>query len=544
MPQIPVYDQKVSIDAGGGTPTPQLSGIPASASGVGIAEGISKAGAAITDAASVVGQIVAHKQKLDSQEKVDKLSEEAALELQNHLHGEGGLLTRQGDAAKGITAGTYPADFDAQGNQTDSNGVKYKDSFDGFSTALAEKYLAKADTPMEKAALAKSLRAHDLVLRNAVIAHESQQNKIARAQASEAKVEALKNTGVDAVTVGDLQHVMDEGMAERENALKLAGHSDEAVISAVKMKTADEFAIAAVQANLDRDPEAAQALLGGVKSKLSNGVAAKLQDQIDGKMIAVRSDAIWSQIASDPAAHNPDNSIKIDSAVKIASSLASERPEKERMTLVKMAKEQAGIANAALTQQKQVNARGYLDGFSELRDKGVPFIDAEKLVLTKYGSAFGPSELDKLREQAVRIYQRAPESIDDRLTVMNSEQKRGYADAVNIIKTKYKNQTSIIPGEELPVKLSDAMIQELKQRAPKMTREQIMEWTNTQLKDVPTKPGYLGFLTGKTPAWQEERSLVSRYGTAAVAAASAELKRAKGDKLPTYVELEEKLRGR
>lgn len=539
MPEIPVYERKVGLDAGG-TPSPQLTGLPSSASGANVAESVGGLGKSIEGAADAAAHIIAYKQKLDSQEKVDNLSEQAASEWQDRAHGDGGWLTRQGDAAKGITAGTYPPDY--VGEQKD--GIKYKDSFDGFSAELKKKYMAQATSEFERRALNHSMDAHERVYRNAVITHEAQQSKVARQQASEAAVDALKNTGVDAATVGDLQHVTDQGMDERERALRNDGHTDKTVIDAVRMKTADEFADAAVHANLERDPEAAQALLDGVKPKLSNLMSATLQARVDGKMTSIRADAINKQIADDPQSKNVDGTFNLGFVEKKAAELASTRPTQERDHLVKMAKEQATMADSALRQQKEQSTRGFLDGFSELRDKGVPFQEAEKLVLSKYGGVFGPSEIDKLRSQAVNIYRRDPSAIEARLNVMNTEQKRGYADAVNIIKTKYKQQTSTIPGEEQPVKLSDAMIQQLKEVAPKMNRQQIMDWTNSQLKEVPTKPGYLGFLKGETTQWEEVHSLQTRYTADKIAAARDEIMRTKGGKPPTYVELEAKLRGR
>lgn len=505
MAQIPVYQEKVSLNAGG-TPTPRLESMPASASGVDVGEAVEGLGNTVEKSAAGIGAIVAHKQKLDAQEKVDNLSEQASEEWQNHLHGEGGLLTLQGDAAKGITAG----DPFMGPKQGEDKGIKYKDTFDGFSSALKQKYLGQASTDFERRALNHSLDSHERVLRNAVIAHEGQQAKVAREQASEAAVSALKNTGVDASTVGDLQHVTDQGMDERERALRNEGHSDKAVIDAVRMKTADEFADASIHANLERDPEAAQALLDGVKPKLSNLMAATLQDRIDGKMVSIRSDAINKQIVEDPQSRNDDMTFNLGFVEKKAAELAAGRPVHEREHLVKMAKEQATMADAAMRQQKEQAQRSYLDGFAELRDKGLSFPEAEKTVMAKvgkqYGKIFGAAETDDLREKAVKIYKRDPEAIESRLSVMRFDQKQAYADAVNVIKSKYKKQTAVLPGETEKMSLADAMINQLKPLAPKMTPAQIAEWTKKGLENVVVKPGWVSLLDDRKPAWQVNRN--------------------------------------
>ena len=538
MPQIPVYDNKVSLDGGSGTPTPRLTPAPAAASGANIAEGIEGIGKTISSQASELSHVIAYKQKLDSQEKVDALAEKAASELHAKANGDGGWLTREGDAAKGISAGF-------------GDTIKFKDSFEGVSSELKKTYLAQAKDDFERRLLNKALDSHERVYRNAVVTHEAKQAKVARAAASEAAVLALKNTGTDAVTVGDLDHVIDEGSAERERALRNEGHTDESIISAIRTKTADEFADAAVHANLDRDPAAAQALLDGVKGKMSPITVAKLQGALDGKMIALRSDAINTQIAENPASRNADGFMDLGAVTQQAAELAKDRPAAERDRLVKMAKEQAGIANAALLQQKKQSVVRMQDAFAELRDKNVPYPEAEQRVLTKFGGVFGPSELDKLREQGVKIYQRDPDAIKNRLKTMNDDQQSGYQTATDIIKSRYSlNTKELLEGEDNKMTPGRIMLRQLDKIAPSMSGTQIKTWVTEQLKDVPTKPGFLNWLpggpyfTGKKEAWREQASLESRYGSEKIAIARNEIMKSKGGKLPTYVELEEKLRGR
>ncbi len=527
MPQIPVYQEKVGLDTGG-TPTPRLQGPMESASGVGIAASLEGLAKTVSEGVGEVAHLAAYKQKLDSQEKVDNLTAQAADETQDRLHGKDGFLLRQADAAKGITAGDPGADSIGPvqpGQDALGKGVKYKDSYDGFASELKKKYMAQATNAYEQKMLNHALNHIDRVSRNAVIEHEGQQAKIAREQAHDAAIGAFQNTAVDAVLPNEITNakgtgLLDRALVQREQALRDAGHTDQDVIAAVQQETANKFADTVVHANLERDPEKAQSMLDAMKGKIGNATAATLQDRVDGKMTSIRSATINKQINEDPKSKNDDGTFNLGYVEQRAAELASTRPAGEQKKLVSMAKEQAQMVDASMVQQKQQATRSYLDGFAELRDKDVPFHEAEKIILShvakQYGQVFGAAETDALRLKAVNIYKHSPDAIDARLSVMTADQKHGYADAVNTIKTKYKSATGTLPGESEPVKLSDAMIQELKVIAPKMTRQQMREWVDAGLKNVPTQHAWLSVFSdkfnqvgpgqGMTPAWQVERN--------------------------------------
>lgn len=512
MPQIPVYQEKVGLDTGG-TPTPQLQAPMQSASGMGIAaaeDGLTKT---FSQGVGEVAHLAAYKQKLDSQEKVDNLHAQFAADLQDKLRGKDGLLLRQSDAAMGITSGTQFVGPMPQGVARPAE-VKYKDSFDGYVADLKAKYLKQATTTFEQKMLNHAMDANTRVARDAVIEHEGQQAQVARAQAHEAAINGLENTAADAVKPSDVTNdkgtgLLDKALAQREQALRDAGHSDQNVIDAVKQQTANKFADTVVHANLERDPEKAQAMLDSMKGKIGGPAAAQLQDQVDGKMTSIRSGAINQQIAEDPKSKNDDQTFNLGFVEKRAAELASTRPPGEQKKLISMAKEQALMQNAAIAQQKIKATNSILDGFTVMRDKNVPFPEAEKAFLGSDTSMFGQHEIDQLREQGVKIYQRDPEAIKNRLKTMNDDQQAGYANAADIIKTKYALKSKeLLDGEEYRMTPGRVLLRQLDKVAPSMSGPQMVHWINEQLKDVPTKPGYLAHLPGgpyfqgMTPKWQ------------------------------------------
>lgn len=512
MPQIPVYEEKVGLDSGG-TPTPQLQGPMQSASGMNVAAATAGLGKSIEGEAGSVAHLVAYKQKLDSQEKVDNLHASFAADLQDKLHGKDGLLLRQADAAKGITSGTPDMPPGYQGPMQPGQ-IKYKDSFDGFADDLKQKYMSQATTGYEQKMLNHAIDANTRVARNAVIDHEGQQAQIARGQAHEAAIGGLENTAADAVKPDEITNtkgdgLLDRALVQREQALRDAGHSDQSVIDAVKQQTANKFADVVVHANLERDPEKAQAMLDAMKGKISGPAAAQLQDHVDGKMTSIRSGAINQQIAEDPKSRNDDQTLNLGFVEKRAAELASSRPPGEQKKLVMMAKEQASMQNSAIAQQKQKATSAVLDGFTVMRDKNVPFPEAEKTFMGSDTSMFGQHEIDQLREQGVKIYQRDPDALKERLKTMNDDQQAGYANAQDIIKTKYALKSkALLEGEEYKMTPGRILLRQLDKAAPSMSGPQMVRWINEQLKDVPTKPGYLAHLpggpyfTGLTPKWQ------------------------------------------
>ena len=533
MAIIPVYKEQVSI-GGSGTPTPQINGPMASASGANISEAVAGLGKSVTEAATGMGAILAHKQELDSQEKVDSLSAKAAAEYQDKLHGDGGLLTRQADAAKGITFGTPsgPAQPGSKMEADQQGTVEYKDSFDGISNEITAKYMGQATTDYERHKLKHALETHTSVLRNAVIAHEGQQARVARAAASEAAVGALLNTAINAVDPEDFEVALNNARGKREDALRLEGHTDNAVINAVNMKTADEFAIAAVKANLDRDPEKAQVLLNTIKGKISAGVKANLQDNIDGKMLDIRRNAVWDQVRG---IQNEDKTVNLtgamDAARKLVDHAGSTIPKGQRDNILSFVTSQAALQDAALKDFRESQSRSFINEALKARNNKIPYDQAFNALIASEKYGFDAKDRDDKITQLQALYTKDESFFDRAMEHQTQAQKLMWSQIEDLAVSKFGTNAETLPGDQTETKLKDAFLVEMKHNLMGLPPEQMWKRANDALKEINVDPDAM-FFKEPTETWRIDRdkrnvtnlklaALEDAYGAESVAQARA-----------------------
>lgn len=498
MANVPGYRRSIGVQSPG-APQVRVDPMTPAASPAGALEAAAGIGKAITNLGSVAGEIIAQKSRLDAEEAANEATVKSSLRFQQQSKGDNGWLTREGANAKGITV-----EMERWAEK------ERQDLLKGRSEAEQKLILSRFNT-------------HSAAWHEAVLSHEAGQHKVARDQAYAASAQANANTY--ALDPGKNEPVLNQ--AKLDLVERYAGQPKEFLEQKLRELT-DQFAHTAVQANIQKDPAKAEAALDSLGASMNADKLGALRSSVDGKMMAVRGNFMWAQLEADPNARFDDKTYRLGYVEDFAKQMSKDRPEGEQNHYVNFVKNQAQMADSALSQAKKDSARLILDEFSKARDNGTIFPDADEAIMSKYTKVFSPSEIGKLRASAVEVYKRSDEATSARLSVMTEDQKLAHDDVVKVLRAKFGTQKVTLPGTSDKMLKADAIIRRFDQLAPAMQPEQMREWVKTQLESVPTKPPFVTILgyemgTGQTPRWLEQTKLVNQYGAANVKAAEQAL---------------------
>ena len=498
MATIPTYERQVGVEDVG-QPTPQIQPITEAASGVNVAEAGARLGQTVEHGFTDMGHLIAYKAHIESQERAYDLGAKAASEIQDKLYGDNGLMTRQGAQAHGILAGDIGADMPGQ------QRTKYKDSFVSFSEDLKSKYLKEAGSPTTQKMLMRYLDSHVTIARSAVAKHEAEQGRVAYQNAVESQVQALMDTGASARSLDDLHKVMDSGTELRVGLAAKRG-ADDAILEAVKYKTADEFAETAVRANLERDPQASQDILNGVKDRLSNVGQANLQTLVDGKMLELRRGAVWDQVKH--FTHD-DGTIDVSKAEGMASKLidTDQIPPGQRDHIMQFVKQQAAVSDAALRDHREAQDRSFYNDALKARNNGLPFEKAEEILFKQKGYGFDAKDREDKRDQLLALYMKDPSFMNKAMEHQTPEQKMAWQEVEDMAASKYPTKKGgvVLPGDTQPVNAANSFVNEMKQQLMGESADRIRTVARERLKDVVVQEHWYG--NTKQPVWQLDRDV-------------------------------------
>jgi hypothetical protein len=501
MPQVPIYQQQVGTDAPG-VPTPQVVNPQPTSAGLNITEAQAGLGKQIEEGGSQLGRSIIYSQRLEAQQAAYDKATAASAELHDRAHAEDGWLTRQGANAFGITSGSDPKKVD-------------KDSFDGFIPDWKNRYM-KGAGPYEQKILHRLLDTQANVMRNSVVNHESNQRKIAREHAAENQVISLNDLSAIAANPDDVSELISQAKEiRRESAIRKGANPEtedgKLALELADTKTADEFAVTAIKANMERDPAKAMQFLKALRPQMSGVEAAKMDSMLEGKMLELRVGAAWERLKHYT---NQDGTHNIGLMDMKLQKMVAGYPVHQREHIVKEVLSRARLADSELKNEREDQQRQFDNESLMMQQKGVPIDQAEDVLFKQRGYGFDAVDVEKKKEQLLKTYMK-DESIYDRMAEhWNEAQKLAFKQIADSAEVADK-----FPDSHEKQQFLDSFKQQLFEGH--ITKPADMQRVfQENLKTVPTgQPGLFRIFGGKTDAYykvaealQQNQSLVKAVG--------------------------------
>lgn len=450
-------------------------------------------GGAIVQSGDVVFQrMMEHRQREMDQQNLDIMTQ-AHQSIQNLLNDPTldenqtpkGFLQRQMNQAKGATS-----------------------AYDQQAIQLKKRIMQMPLSPLQRQDLNRSLSTSLLAGREAVVAHESQQTQAAFDNSFQ---ENMKQTVGNAAVIYDpamLGKYIDAAQASAGSGWKHAGLEGVSVEQA-KQGYAGEITKSALTSVLEANPKQAQALLDGVKDRLSPEQAATMQQQITGKMTydTIQNVTDWAK----NNARMPDGTIdrsKIDSyidSLHLQPQIAYEvKTHADRLAMVDYSE---------MMKKRQDAERSFTNELIAAQSKGIPYDQALKIP-AKYG--WDNTSIANMQDEVTKIYASPQEKFNTWISRQPQETQGAWSEVQNIVKAKYGNTTGNVAG--VKQKLADAALTELKQDVIGKNPDQIREIAKQKLANVTVGPGAIwgNIWPNKEEGWKidtETRTGISEANT-------------------------------
>lgn len=366
VPLLPTGDAQINATM---EPSAQIQPVTPAASG----EGVAKAGENIGRNAEQFGHELSLGLMYQMRQK--QIDDAYALDAQfrQKLQDIGRpFLDRKGRDAIGITAGTPQATGPAQPGgklalpqYTPDGTIKYEDSWQG----QAEKEYARVRSGLSGNTLKyfdRSAQSAMTTWRERMIQHESEQHQVARDQIDSARHYAIMGTAAIAPNAQEFMQQMALGDEVVGNLARRKGvDMDNPEIANSHLQASHAaFVKAYLDENLDKNPKGAQEVLNAAKAGLSPDSTKGLQQTIDGKMMHVQAQGMFSVFNTDRKMQLPNGDInmsKVQEQIDAIPNMAQDKKDQ----LFRLVEEKNNAANRMLNES---NKAGEQKMASELSD--------------------------------------------------------------------------------------------------------------------------------------------------------------------------------
>jgi hypothetical protein len=550
---VPEYDQKVGVDDIG-VPAAHVESMGPGSSGVQIAEAEAGLGNTVEGVGGDMAKYIVWQQRnaarADGYDRINGY----ALNQDQALNGDGGLLTKQRGNAVGITHGKDLPPGQQGPTDLDPN------SYIGQESKWREKALAGLSPgSQEYTEVLRGLDSHRAVGFNAVVKHEAQQAKLSDIDKTDTFIAGNANTFSTDPSSPASQKLLQAAQDARTDLSRRQGE-DADTTNARGLAVGDQFAKAMVDRNIELKPDLARDALEKMHSagQVSEDTYGVLKSKVDGKWLDMRKYQVADQVLNNPA--NSDAGVANFGRVEAAAKqMVSTLPLPQQEHILDEVHKQAERRNAAFEQNKNLADQKFSNSVLDAQRQGVPPENAYDSLIKK-GSFIDNNDRAEKEKLFQAVYTKDPSAMSKIMTTQTPDQKLAWDWVEKVATAKFKSSASeVLPGDEasgVKTNLRGAFVEEMKRQYMGKSPAEIRAGVMDAVKDVVTDPGWMW--DTKKPKWQLTRDahdldldkrakLSSKYGDLMVNTAQAFLeknnKQARPEDIAALVEQAKKANG-